>query len=82
MGVLCWSLFWTALLYVLSSFATILTRKRAGCFAFIDFQGSCYCLCSGTLPLFLMVPLIGLQRVVVVFPDHAHLPFGYKYIYL
>ena len=28
MGVLCWSLFWYALLYVHSSFAVILTRKR------------------------------------------------------
>ena len=27
-GVLCWSLFWYALLYVLSSFAIMLTRKR------------------------------------------------------
>ena len=27
-GVLWWSLFWYALLYVLSSFAIILTRKR------------------------------------------------------
>ena len=27
-GVLCWSLFWYALHYVLSSFAIILTRKR------------------------------------------------------
>ena len=27
-GVLCWSLVWYALLYVLSSFASILTRKR------------------------------------------------------
>ena len=27
-GVLCWSLFWYALRYVLSSFAIILTRKR------------------------------------------------------
>ena len=27
-GVLCWSLFLCALLYVLSSFAIILTRKR------------------------------------------------------
>ena len=26
--VLCWSLFWYALFYVLSSFAIILTRKR------------------------------------------------------
>ena len=28
LGVLCWSLFWYALLYVLSSFAIILTRNR------------------------------------------------------
>ena len=28
MGVLCWSLFWYAFLYVLSSFAIPLTRKR------------------------------------------------------
>ena len=27
-GVLCWSLFWYALFYVLSSFAIILMRKR------------------------------------------------------
>ena len=27
-GDLCWSLFWYALLYVLSSFAIILSRKR------------------------------------------------------
>ena len=26
-GVLCWSLFWNALLYVLSGFAIIVTRK-------------------------------------------------------
>ena len=32
-GVLCWSLFWYALLYVLSSFPIIL----AGCFAFMSF---------------------------------------------
>ena len=27
-GVLCWSLFWYALLYIILSFAIILTRKR------------------------------------------------------
>ena len=30
-GVLCWYLFWYALLYVLSSLAIILTRKRELC---------------------------------------------------
>ena len=28
MGVLCWYMFWYAILYVLSSFANVLTRKR------------------------------------------------------
>ena len=36
-GVLCWSLFVYALLCVLSSFAIILKRKRAGCYAFISY---------------------------------------------
>ena len=26
--------------------------------------------------LFLMVPWVGLQCVIVVFPDHTHLPFA------
>ena len=50
MGVLCWSLFWYALLYVRCRFALILTRERAGCFAFIVFGMSCYCKCSMALP--------------------------------
>ena len=39
MGVLCRFCFWYALLYVLSSFAINLMRKRerAGCFAFLSF---------------------------------------------
>ena len=41
---------WYVLLYVHSSFAIILTRKRIGCFAFIVFQVSCYCKCSVALP--------------------------------
>ena len=41
---------WYALLYIHSSFAIILTRKRAGCFALIVFQMSCYCKCSVALP--------------------------------
>ena len=50
-GVLCWSLFKYELVYVLSSFAIILTRKRAraGCFAFIVFWISCYCKCPVAL---------------------------------
>ena len=45
-GVLCWY----ALLCVLSSFAIILTRRNAGCFALIVFLLSCCCLCSVALP--------------------------------
>ena len=46
--------------------------KRAACFSLIVFLMSCGFECSVS---FLMVPLIGLQCVVVVFPDHTHLPF-------
>ena len=55
-----------ALISVLSSFTITLT----GCFALIVFL-SVFCgsssRCRG---------LIGLQCVIVVFPDHTHLPFG------
>ena len=46
--VLCSSLFCCALLLVLSSFAIILNRKRAGFFTFIVLRVSC--ICSVTLP--------------------------------
>ena len=50
-GVLCWSLFWYALLHALSSFAIILTRKKElVVFACIVFWMSCYCKCSVALP--------------------------------
>ena len=40
-----------ALLYVHSSFAFILKKEeKAGCFAFIVLQMSCYCKCSVGLP--------------------------------
>ena len=45
-------------------------EKRAGCFAFIVFA----CLVTvNVLWLFLMVPWVGLQCEVVVFPFNAHL---------
>ena len=43
-GVLCLSLFWYALLCVLSSL------ERAGCFAYVVLQMSCCCICSVALP--------------------------------
>ena len=65
--VLCWSLFWYALLYVLSSFAIILTRMRELVAVLL--------LSLDVMLLFLTVPWVGLQFVIVVFPDHTHLLF-------
>ena len=50
--VLCLSLFYYASLFVHSSFAIILKRKRikAGCFAIIVIQMYCYYKCSVALP--------------------------------
>ena len=67
------SLFWYALLYVLSSFAIILTRKRE---LFALFLLSFGCLVTvNVLYFFLMVQWVCLQFVIVVFPDHTHLLF-------
>ena len=56
----------------LSSFAIILTRKRE-----LAVMLLLSCLVSGSvLWLFLTVPMVGLQCVLVVFPDHTHLRFG------
>ena len=44
-------------------------EERAGCFAFLCFR----CLVTvNDLWLFLMVPWVGLQHVIVVFPNHTH----------
>ena len=71
MGVLCWSLFWHALLYVLSSFAIILTRKRE-LIALLLLTFECL-VTMNILWLFLAVPWVCLQCEIVVFPDHSHL---------
>ena len=74
MGVLCLSLFWCALLCDLSSFAIILKRKRDLVALLLVSNG---CLVTVyVLWLFLTVPWVGLQCVIVVFPDHTHLLFG------
>ena len=62
-GVLCWSLFWQALLYILSSFAIILLLLSFGCRVTVN-----------VLSLFLTVPWVGLQFVIEVFPDNTHIP--------
>ena len=66
--VLCWSLYWYALLCVLSSFDE---EEKSGCFALIV-----VCLVTAYVPwLILKVPWVGLQCVIVVFPDPTHLLF-------
>ena len=73
MGVLCLFLFIYALLCVHFSFAIILKRKRK-LVALLLLSNRCF-VSIKVLRLFLMVPWVGLQCVIVVFPDHTHLLF-------
>ena len=73
MGVLCLSLFCYAILCVNSSFAIILKRKRC-LVALLLLSYRCLVIVNVQW-LFLTVPLVGLQFVIVVFPDHTHLLF-------
>ena len=67
------SLFCYALLCVHSSFAIILKRKRKPV-ALLEL--SYRCIVTINIPwLFLTVPWVGLQCVIVVFPDHTYLLF-------
>ena len=74
MGVLCLSLFCYALLCVHSSFAIILKRNtRLVGLLLLSYR----CIVTiHVLGLFLTVPRVGLQCVIVVLPDHTHLLFG------
>ena len=68
-GVLCWNLFWYALLYILPSFAIILTRSRELVALLLLSLG---CLVAvGVLWHFLVVPWVCLQCMIVVYPDHT-----------
>ena len=71
-GVL--SLFCYALLCVHSSFAIILKKKRK-LVALLLLSYRCI-VTINVLCLFLTVPWIGLQFVIVVFTAHTHLLFG------
>ena len=74
MWVLCLSLFCCALLFVLSGFAIILARKRELVALLLLSLG---CLDTvNVLWLFITVLWVGLQCVIVVFPDHTRLLFG------
>ena len=70
-GVLCLSLFCYALLCVHSSFAIILKRKRKLVALRLLFY-RCIVVVND-LWLFLTGLWVGLQCVIVVFPDHTHL---------
>ena len=71
MVVLCFYLFCYALLCVQSSFAIILKRKRK-LVALLLLSYRCI-VTINVLWLFLTVPWVRLQCVIVVFPDHTHL---------
>ena len=47
-------------------------REKVGCYAIIVLQVYCYYKCYVAHP---QVPWVGLQCVIVVFPDHTHLLF-------
>ena len=75
MGVLCLSLFWYALLCALSSFATILKRKRElVALLLIVLRISCYCKCSVAFPH----DILGWSKelIIVVYPDHTQQLLG------
>ena len=73
MEVICLSLFCYALLYVHSSFAIILKRKRKLVPLLLLFKR---CIDSVNFLWFLLtVPWVGRQCVIVVFSDHTHLLF-------
>ena len=73
-GVLCCSLFCYALLCDHSSFAIILKRKRK-LVALLLLSYRCI-VTINVLLLFLTVPWVGLQCVIVVMPDHTHISSG------
>ena len=74
-GVLCLYLFCYALLCVHSSFAIILKRKRK-LVALLLLSYRCIVTIK-ILWLFLTLQWVGLQYVIVVFPEHTHLLLDY-----
>ena len=72
-GILCLSLFCYAILCVHSSFAIILKRKRKLVASLL--LSNRFIVAINILWLFLTLSWIGLQWVILVFPDHTHLLF-------
>ena len=71
MGVCNCSMFCCTLLYVHSSIASILMGKRE-LIALLNLSSWCLVMVER---LFLAVPWVCLQFMIVVFPDHTHLLF-------
>ena len=74
-GALCWSLFRYTLLCVHKSFEIILTRKRPAMLLCFNCLSDALSLYVSVLWLFLTVLWVGVQCVIVVFPDNTHLLF-------
>ena len=72
MGICNCSMFCYTLRYVHSSIAIILMGKRE-LVALLNLSSWCLLMVEG---LFLAVPWVRLQFVIVVFPDHTHLLFS------
>ena len=70
MGVLCLSLFWYALFCALLSVAVILKRKRELVALLLLPYG--YLDTVNVQWLFLMMSWVGLEFMIVVFPDRTH----------
>ena len=70
MAVLCLSLFWYALLCTLLSVAVILKRKRELVALLLLPYG--YLVTVNVQWLFLMMLWVGLEFMIVVFPDRTH----------
>ena len=65
---------WYTILCILSSFAIVLKRTRELVALLLLFYG--YLVAVNVLWLFLTVPWVNLQCVIVVFPDYTHLHFA------
>ena len=74
-GVLCLYLRCYALLCVFVSFAIILKRKRK--LVALLLLPCRYIVTINVLWLFLKVPWVSLQYVIVVFPDYTHFLYSY-----
>ena len=64
------NMYFSVVKVLLSSFAIISPRTK-GLVALLLLSASCH-VAVGILRLFVMVPLVGLQCVIVAFPDHTH----------